>query len=65
LARLKATRRPPERFLKDRQRAFLERLGVGIAALSAIQRRNVIEARGDVGVIGSPLRAKLLIGTAL
>jgi hypothetical protein len=33
--------------------------------LSAIQRRNVIEARGDVGVIGSPPRAKLLIGTAL
>jgi hypothetical protein len=31
-----------------------ERLGVGIAALSAIQRRSVIEARGDVGVIGSP-----------
>jgi hypothetical protein len=32
--------------------ALVERLGLGVAALSAIERGEVVEGRGDVGVLG-------------
>ena len=36
--------------LHDRQRALVERLGLGVAALGFVERGQVVEARGHVGV---------------
>ncbi len=43
--------------LVDRQRTLVERLSLGVAALGVIKRRQVVEARGHVGV----LRAQRLL----
>ena len=42
-----------QRLLPDRQRALVERLGLGVAALRVVEYGQVVEARGDVGVVGS------------
>src|ERR1043166_5966012 len=41
----------PERLLADRQRAPQERLLVGVAGLGVIERSEVVEARGDIGMV--------------
>ena len=35
------------------KRALVERLGLGVAALGAIQRRQVVERGADIGVVGA------------
>ncbi len=39
-----------EGLLHDRQRALVERLGVGVLALGDVEQRHVVEALGHVGV---------------
>ena len=40
-----------ERLLADRQRALVERLGLGVAALVVVQRRQVVQRCGVVGMV--------------
>ena len=40
-----------ERLLPDRQRALVERLGVGVLALVLVHDGQVVEGRGHVGVV--------------
>ena len=40
----------PERLLADRQGSPVERLGLGVAALGLVQKGQVVEARGDIGM---------------
>jgi hypothetical protein len=42
-----------EGFLPDRQRALEERLGLRVLALGVVQRREVVQARGHIGMIPS------------
>src|SRR5208337_3884414 len=42
-----------ERLLADRQAALVERLSLGVTALTVVQRRQVDEAVCGVGVVGS------------
>ena len=42
-----------ERLLVDRQRALVQRLGLGIAALGAIQLGEVVEVGADIRVVGA------------
>jgi hypothetical protein len=42
-----------ERLLVDGQRAFVERLGVGVATLLSVELSQVVEARRDLGMIGT------------
>ena len=42
-----------ESLLIDRQRALIERLGLRVLALGAVQLREVVQARGHNGMIGS------------
>ena len=37
--------------LHDRQRPIVERLGLGIVALGPVKLRQVVEARGNVGMV--------------
>jgi hypothetical protein len=39
--------------LRYRQRALEERLGIGIAALLPVQRRQIVQRCRDFGMIGS------------
>jgi hypothetical protein len=41
-----------ERLLADCQCAFVERLGLGVAALLVVEQGQVVEAGGDSGMIG-------------
>ena len=43
----------PSAFSPIAQRALVERLGVGVAALGLVQRGQVVERGGDIGVIGA------------
>ena len=47
-----------ESLLPDRQRALVERLGLRVLALGIVQRREVVQARGHIGMI----RADRLLG---
>ena len=40
-----------ERLLADRQRALVERLGVGVLALLLVHDGQVVEGRGHIGVV--------------
>ena len=42
-----------EGLLPNGQRPLEERLGLGVRALRLIQRREVVEARGHVGMVGA------------
>ena len=42
-----------ERLLHDRQRALVERLGLGVLTLGLIERRQVVETDGYVRVVGA------------
>ena len=42
-----------EDFLPDRQSAFQQRLGFGVAALLFIEQRQVVETLCDIGMIGA------------
>ena len=42
-----------ERLLVDRERALVERLGLGIAALGLIQHGEVVEVGADIRVVGA------------
>ena len=42
-----------ERFFADRQRALVERLGVGIAALVVVKHRQIVQRLRDIGMIGT------------
>ena len=42
-----------ERFLPDRQRPLVERLGVGIATLGLVKLRQIVQRRSDIGMIGT------------
>jgi len=41
-----------ERFFPDRQTALVERLGIGVTALAAVQLRQIAEAAGDFALAG-------------
>ena len=41
----------PQRLLQDRQRPLIQGLGLGVPALGAVKHRQVVEARGDIGVL--------------
>ena len=42
-----------EGFFTNGEAALVERLGVGIAALAVVKRGQVVERRGDIGVVGA------------
>ena len=42
-----------ERLLSDRQRALVERLGLGIATLVVVKRRQIVQRCRDIGMIGT------------
>ena len=42
-----------ERFLADRQRPLVERLGVGVATLSVVEHSQVVQRLSDIGMIGT------------
>ena len=42
-----------ERLLADSQRSFVERLGIGVAALVDVERSQIVQRPGDVGMIRS------------
>ena len=42
----------PQRFLADGEGALVERLGLRVAPLVVVERRQVVEAGGGVGVVG-------------
>ena len=46
-----------ERLLADGEGAFVQRLGLGVAALRPVERREVVETGGDIRV----LRAERLL----
>ena len=41
----------PERLFPNGQRTLVQRLGVGVAALAAIQRSQIVQRRCDIGMI--------------
>ena len=62
-----------ERFLSDRQRSLVERLGVGVATLVIVKHRQIVQRRSDIGMIGTerflsdrqrPLEERLGVGIA-
>ena len=42
-----------EGFLRDGQRALVERLGLGVAALSLVEQSEVVQRPRDIGMIGT------------
>ena len=42
-----------QRLLPDGQRPLVARLRLGIAALGMVELRQVVEARGDIGMLGA------------
>ena len=42
-----------ERLLPDRERALIERLGLGVAALGIVEHGQVVEARRHLGMLGA------------
>ena len=42
-----------QRLLADGERALVERLGLGVAALGAIELGQVVERGADIGVVGA------------
>ena len=42
-----------ERLLADRQRALVERLGLGVAALVLVQLRQIVQAVATSGMVGT------------
>ncbi len=42
-----------ERFLSDHQRPLVERLGVGISALAAVERSQVVQRLRDIAMVGT------------
>ena len=42
-----------QRLLADGERALVERLGLGVAALGAVERGQVVERGADIGVVGA------------
>ena len=42
----------PQRLLPDRQGPLVERLGLRVLALVVVEPRQVVEARGHIGMVG-------------
>ena len=42
-----------ERLLPDGERALIERLGLRVLALGMVEQRQVVEARGHIGMLGA------------
>jgi hypothetical protein len=42
-----------QRLLQNRERAPIERLGLGILSLVAVKLRQVVEARSHIGMVGA------------
>ena len=53
-----------ERLFPDRQRALVERLGIGIATLGVVKPRQIVQRHGDIGMIGTK-RLFLIASAAL